>query len=47
MPPDVYEYLLESVRPFITKTDTNYRKAISAEERLSMTMRYLALGEKN
>lgn len=44
MPPDVYENLLETVRPYITKEHTNYRPCISAEERLSLTMRYLAQG---
>lgn len=44
MPPDVYEELLELVRPMITYKNTNYRLAISAEERLSITIRYLALG---
>lgn len=44
MPPDIYEELLEAVRPQITYQHTNYRPAISAEERLSLTMRYLALG---
>lgn len=34
MPPDVYEELLEAVRPLITYQHTNYRRAISAEERL-------------
>ena len=44
MPPFVYKELLELVRPLITYRDTNYREAISAEERLSLTIRYLTRG---
>jgi hypothetical protein len=39
-----YEYLLELVRPYITRKDTNCRRAISADERLLLTLRYLATG---
>ena len=45
MPPDIYQMLLEKVRPLITKMTTNFRKPISAEERLTLTLRYLALCE--
>ena len=45
MPPDVFNLLLEIVRPYITKKHTNMRSPISAEERLSITLRYLALGK--
>lgn len=45
MPPDIYKELLERVRPLITYQNTNYRQAISAEVRLSLTLRYLALGK--
>ena len=44
MPPSVYMELLELVRPLITYKDTNRRKAITAEERLSLTIRYLSRG---
>ena len=44
MPPGIYKELLELVRPLITRSDTNRRKAISCEERLSMTIRYLTRG---
>jgi hypothetical protein len=44
MPPDVYEELLNMVSPVIRRQNTNFRMSISPEERLSMTMRYLALG---
>ena len=45
MPVAVYNELLELLRPAITKQTTNYRSPISAEERLAITMRYLALGD--
>lgn len=45
MPPDVYSWLLEKLRPHITFQTTNFRKPISAEERLAVTLRYLALGK--
>ena len=40
-----YYKLLEMVRPYITKQDTIMRESISANERLSITLRYLATGE--
>ena len=45
MSPHVYKELLELVRPLITYRDTNMREAITAEERLSMTIRYLTRGK--
>lgn len=45
MPPDVYAWLLEKLRPHITFKTTNFRNPISAEERLAVTLRYLALGD--
>ena len=39
-----FEELLELVRPVITYTDTNMRQAISAGERLALTLRFLATG---
>ena len=36
--------ILERVSPIITKQDTNYRQSISAEQRLMVTLRYLATG---
>ncbi|KAI2647998.1 Adenylosuccinate synthetase 1, chloroplastic [Labeo rohita] len=41
---DFYE-LLSMVEPFITKTNRVMRKSISAKERLSVTLRFLATGE--
>lgn len=37
--------LLEMVEPSIKKTDTQMRKAVTAEERLAITLRYLVTGE--
>lgn len=39
-----FNLLLELVRAKITKQDTILREAISAEERLTITLRYLATG---
>ena len=44
MSPERYFHLLELVEPRIRKKDTNMRKPISADERLTMTLRYLASG---
>ncbi|KAH7987852.1 hypothetical protein HPB52_024777 [Rhipicephalus sanguineus] len=45
MPPRTFDTLLELLRPAISKQDTNYRPAISAHDRLAMTIRSLATGE--
>ena len=42
--PEDYDELLEMVRPAITHQDTRLRKAISADERLALTLRFLATG---
>lgn len=42
---DRFDFLLEKVRPVISKKDTNMRKAISAETRLLITLRYLSTGD--
>ena len=47
MTPADYDELLAMVKPFITYQNTNCRKAISADERLAVTLRYLATGELN
>lgn len=41
---DMFYALLEIIRPDIEKQDSRLRKAISAEERLAVTLRYLATG---
>ena len=45
MSPERYFHLLEMMEPRIRKKDTKMRKAISADERLTLTLRYLASGE--
>ncbi|KAK4310795.1 hypothetical protein Pmani_014212 [Petrolisthes manimaculis] len=40
-----YLDLLRLVTPLIEKQDTNMRQAVTAEERLTLTLRYLATGE--
>ncbi|KAL1468348.1 hypothetical protein MTO96_041533 [Rhipicephalus appendiculatus] len=45
MSPSCFDTLLEMLRPRIKKNDTNYRKAIPAEHRLALTVRFLAAGE--
>ena len=44
MTPEMFQELLEGLRPAISKKDTNYRKAIPPEIRLAATLRYLATG---
>ena len=39
-----FNVLLDKVKPFIAKRDTVLRKAITAEERLIATLRFLATG---
>ena len=41
-----FDELLSLVLPYIKKKNTNMREAISAEERLAVTLRYLATGQK-
>ncbi len=40
-----FSQLAEKVGPYIVKKDTNFRKAISCEERLAITLRFLATGD--
>ena len=44
MSPESFQYLLNVVGPIISKKNTNLRKAISASERLCLTLHYLAYG---
>lgn len=39
MPLHVFQELLHQIKPFITKSDTNMRLAISPEERLIITLK--------
>ena len=45
MSPERFQHLLDLVRPHIEKADTKFRKAISAAERLAITLRFLATGD--
>ncbi|KAL1277302.1 hypothetical protein QQF64_023975 [Cirrhinus molitorella] len=45
MTSDEFETLLGRVEPLITRQDTKMRRAITARERLSLTLRFLATGE--
>ena len=45
MSPNRFQHLLELARPLITKKDTKMRKAITAEERLAVTLHFLATGD--
>lgn len=40
-----FQALLKLIEPKIMKQDTNYRTAISARERLALTLRFLATGD--
>lgn len=44
MPPAVFEELLAEIRPHITHKTTRLRPCITAEERLSITLKFLATG---
>ena len=44
MSPEQFDYLHEKIRPFITKSSLK-RDSICSEERLSVTIRYLASGD--
>lgn len=39
-----FNFILNSVRPYIEKKDTRLREAISADQRLCITLRFLATG---
>ncbi|KAJ8939441.1 hypothetical protein NQ318_010625 [Aromia moschata] len=40
-----FEYLLNKIGPEISKMDTNMRKCIPVQERLAVTLRFLATGD--
>jgi hypothetical protein len=45
MSPEPFSHLLTLVSPIISKKDTVMREAISAAERLTITIHFLAYGE--
>ena len=45
MSPDRFEHLLSLVAPLTSRQTTPFRKPISAEQRLAVTLRYLATSE--
>ena len=45
MPLDVYNRLFQLVEPYIFYHNTQFRQAISPQERLQLTLRYLAFGD--
>lgn len=40
-----YEYILNKIGPYISKTDTNMRKCIPIQERFGIALRFLASGD--
>ena len=44
MTAEEFDFVLRRVAPLITKRDTKMRKAITAKERLALTLRFLATG---
>ena len=45
MSPDCFNHLLSLVEPLIRKSDTRFRKSISAIESLAFALRFLATGD--
>jgi hypothetical protein len=45
MSTDMFEELRDKISPIISKRDTHFRRSISIEERLSLTLRFLATGK--
>lgn len=45
MSPEDFAHLLALIEPMIRKKDTNYRSAIPPNERLAITLRFLATGD--
>jgi hypothetical protein len=43
--PTDFEYLINLVRPRIRRSNTAFREAISVQDRLAVTLRYLATGD--
>ena len=47
MSPERFDNLLSMATSLIAKEGTNFRKSISPEERLAVTLRFLASGKVN
>jgi hypothetical protein len=45
MSPSEFQFLINLIGEKISKKDTSFRKAISVQERLAMTLRFLASGD--
>ena len=45
MSPERFDALLTMVQPWIEKKDTSFRQAITGDERLALTFRFLASGD--
>jgi hypothetical protein len=47
MPPSEFEFLVNLIGEKFSKKDTAFRKAISVQERLALTLRFLASGDSH
>ena len=43
--PHQFDYVLQKIAPIIARNDTRFRKCVGAEERLAITLRFLATGK--
>lgn len=46
MTPDTYGFILQRIAPLIHMKNITFRRAIADSERLSITLKYLAIGEQ-